>query len=51
MAVLQIGLIIFDLIMDILFVNNRARNIPVLYIPRSDNDVVLIILCLIIHSY
>ena len=40
MAILQFGAIIFDLVMDILFVSTSAKNIPVLYIPRSD-DIIL----------
>ncbi|CAB5367163.1 unnamed protein product [Rhizophagus irregularis] len=30
-AILQLGLIIFDLVIDITFVNNNAKDIPVLY--------------------
>ncbi|CAG8545645.1 4738_t:CDS:2 [Funneliformis mosseae] len=33
MAILQLGLIIFDLLMDILFVSNNARDVDWLYIP------------------
>ncbi len=33
MAILQLGLIIFDLIMDILFVSNNGRDVDWLYIP------------------
>ncbi|CAG8630233.1 3250_t:CDS:2 [Rhizophagus irregularis] len=32
-AILQLGLIIFDLVIDITFVNNNAKDIPVLYFP------------------
>ncbi|CAG8679520.1 8676_t:CDS:2, partial [Funneliformis caledonium] len=32
-AILQLGLILFDLIMDVLFVSNNSRDIPLLYIP------------------
>ncbi|CAG8641567.1 15468_t:CDS:2 [Funneliformis mosseae] len=32
-AILQLGLILFDLIMDVLFVSNNSRDIPSLYIP------------------
>ncbi|RIA80123.1 hypothetical protein C1645_793218 [Glomus cerebriforme] len=32
-AILQLGLIIFDLVMDILFVSNNGKDVPELYIP------------------
>ncbi|CAB4375651.1 unnamed protein product [Rhizophagus irregularis] len=32
-AILQLGIIILDLVMDILFVNSNARDIPILYLP------------------
>ncbi|CAB5217332.1 unnamed protein product [Rhizophagus irregularis] len=32
-AILQLGLIIFDLVIDITFVNNNAKDVPVLYYP------------------
>ncbi|CAG8524038.1 813_t:CDS:10 [Rhizophagus irregularis] len=32
-AILQLGLIIFDLVLDVAFVSSNARDVPVLYIP------------------
>ncbi|GES76898.1 hypothetical protein GLOIN_2v1639405 [Rhizophagus clarus] len=32
-AVLQLGLIIFDLVLDIAFVSSNAKDVPILYIP------------------
>ncbi|CAG8569410.1 695_t:CDS:2 [Diversispora eburnea] len=37
MAILQLGLIIFDLAMDILFVSKNAKVIKALYIPSKEN--------------
>jgi hypothetical protein len=39
MAILQLGVIIFDLVMDILFVSRNANDVPILYLPRFDDDV------------
>ena len=34
MAVLQLGLIIFDFVMDVLFITKNGKDIKALYIPR-----------------
>jgi hypothetical protein len=41
MAILQLGVIIFDLVMGSLFVRFNAGDIPELYIPRFD-DVIFV---------